>query len=209
LENELEYTKPFYNKIYGADPVEGVSDTTKAVLVTETAPDVVISSPKEEEPSQSKQRISGVRKPRKSRIRQLVERDAKGDIPFYGMRRRTQAQFRVDVALNCFERCVISGASLMRCEAAHLLAHARKGGASFKNGLLLRADLHTLFDAGMCAIDPLAMTIHFSLTILESDPDLAAYEGKTIKTVKPINSTNLDERWTIFLTAYMEVDTAA
>ncbi|MDI5619384.1 HNH endonuclease, partial [Salmonella enterica subsp. enterica serovar Anatum] len=73
------------------------------------------------------------------------EREHKEDVPFYGRRRRDQGKFREDVMLNCGGRCVYTNAIAVRCEAAHLKAHARKGGASFKNGLLLRADIHKLF----------------------------------------------------------------
>lgn len=211
-EDELEEIEPLYNQIYVVDEVKAAAEREEADYDEEKAPTVVTPIPETGNLIQPrpvlKLKKPGVRKPRKSRMRKLVERNTKADVPFYGMRRRTQAQFRDDVALNCFDRCVVSGASLIRCEAAHLLAHARKGGASFKNGLLLRADLHTLFDAGECAIDPQAMTIHFSLSILASDPELVAYEGRAINTLKKINHTNLEERWVAFLTIYMETDTA-
>lgn len=218
--NELESLPPFYNKIYEVDPAK----TSHEPFIGTSEPETIGSEPvstvvstKEDNFGSEKAPIVPISFQRKSqegtltlpkkRVRKLIDCEEKADVMFYGKRRRTQAQFRHAVALNCFDRCVISGASLIRCEAAHLLAHARKGGASFKNGLLLRADLHTLFDAGECAIDPQAMTIHFSLTILASDPDLATYEGKVIRTLKPIKATNLEDRWTAFLIVYM--DTAA
>ncbi|EIW6162795.1 HNH endonuclease [Salmonella enterica subsp. enterica serovar Saintpaul] len=139
-------------------------------------------------------------KPKKERKRSLVEeREHKEDIPFYGRRRRNQAQFRADVALNCGDRCVLTAATAIRCEAAHLVAHARKGGASFKNGLLLRADIHQLFDLGLCAIEPATLQMWFSATILESDADLAQYNGKKLRpTLKPIKAENLQQRWEEF-----------
>ncbi|WP_010671423.1 HNH endonuclease signature motif containing protein [Pantoea agglomerans] len=138
------------------------------------------------------------RKPRKRRTL-LEEREAKADMPFYGMRRRSQAQFRDDVALNCGDRCVVTGASLLRCEAAHLVAHARKGGASFKNGLLLRADLHTLFDHGQMAVHPADLTVWFHESSLALDADLRELHGKKLRpTMKPIKAENLAERWEAF-----------
>ncbi|HFV9214671.1 TPA: HNH endonuclease [Enterobacter roggenkampii] len=132
--------------------------------------------------------------------RSLVEeREHREDVPFYGRRRRDQASFRSDVALNCGDRCVYTGASAIRCEAAHLVAHARKGGASFKNGLLLRADLHTLFDAGLCAIDPATLQIWFAAELLETDADLQRINGAKMRpTMMPINAENLAARWTEF-----------
>lgn len=129
----------------------------------------------------------------------VEERDHREDVPFYGRRRRDQASFRSDVALNCGDRCVYTGASAIRCEAAHLVAHARRGGASFKNGLLLRSDLHTLFDAGLCAIDPATLQIWFAPELLETDADLQRINGAKMRpTMMPINAENLAARWTEF-----------
>lgn len=137
---------------------------------------------------------------RERKKRKLVEdRDHEEDVPFYGHRRRNQAQFRADVATNCNDRCVATGASIIRCEAAHLVQHARKGGASFKNGLLLRADLHSLFDMGAMAIDPEQLTMHFTSEVLASDPDLWKLEAMKIRpTDKPIKVENLLKRWEDF-----------
>jgi hypothetical protein len=50
-------------------------------------------------------------------------------------------------------------------EAAHIEPHADGGHNSPDNGLLLRADIHTLLDAGLLAIKPesLRVLIHVSL----------------------------------------------
>lgn len=133
--------------------------------------------------------------------RSLVEeREHKEDVPFYGRRRRDQAKFREDVMLNCGGRCVFTNAIAVRCEAAHLKAHARKGGASFKNGLLLRADIHKLFDAGLCAVDPRTMKIWFAPDLVKEDADLAAIDGAEMRQMmRPINKDNLEDRWDAFV----------
>lgn len=138
-----------------------------------------------------------VRPPRRPLVE---EREHKADVPFYGRRRRNQQQFHDDVALNCGDRCVITGASAIRCEAAHLIPHARQGGASFKNGLLLRSDLHKLFDSGDCAIDPLTMRVYFSGAILRLDADLSRYNEMALRpTMLPIKAENLQARWDTFM----------
>lgn len=139
-------------------------------------------------------------KPKKVRTRTLIEeREHREDVPFYGRRRRDQAQFRADVELNCGKRCVITAASSLRCEAAHLIPHARQGGASFKNGLLLRADMHKLFDDGYCAINPETLELFFADEVLALDPDLLAWHGKTLRpTKRPINQEFLRARWDNF-----------
>lgn len=132
----------------------------------------------------------------------IEEREHKEDVPFYGRRRRNQAQFRADVELNCYGRCVITGASALRCEAAHLIPHARKGGASFKNGLLLRSDLHKLFDLGEMAINPENLIVNFTPAVLAMDADLWQIQGMMIRpTDKPIRGENLQERWELFCAA--------
>ncbi|HBW1982404.1 MULTISPECIES: HNH endonuclease signature motif containing protein [Klebsiella] len=133
--------------------------------------------------------------------RSLVEeREHKEDVPFYGRRRRDQGKFREDVMLNCGGRFVYTNAIAVRCEAAHLKAHARKGGASFKNGLLLRADIHKLFDAGLCAIDPRTLKLWFAPDLVKKDADLAAIDGITMrKTQLPINKDNIEDRWDAFV----------
>lgn len=129
----------------------------------------------------------------------IEEREHKENVPFYGLRRRNQAQFRADVELNCYGRCVITGASAIRCEAAHLIPHARKGGASFKNGLLLRSDLHKLFDLGEMAINPENLIVNFTPAVLAMDADLWRLQGMMIRpTDKPIRGENLQERWELF-----------
>lgn len=146
------------------------------------------------------------REPRKRRAKRplVEEREHKEDVPFYGFRRRNQAQFRADVAQNCGYRCVFTFASEIRCDAAHLVPHARKGGASFKNGILLRKDLHVLFDEGHCAIEPDTLQLWFSEEILASDPDLRHYQAMAMRpTDKPIKRDNLTARWDAFLEKYM------
>jgi hypothetical protein len=57
-------------------------------------------------------------------------------------------------------RCAISGSDIRATlEAAHIVAHAQGGRMVTTNGLLLRADLHSLFDLGLIAIDVASWTV--------------------------------------------------
>jgi hypothetical protein len=69
--------------------------------------------------------------------------------------RARQSQFRTQL-LKAYEfRCCISEAGPETVlEAAHIEGHAESGDNRVPNGLLLRSDLHTLFDAGLLTIDP-------------------------------------------------------
>jgi putative restriction endonuclease len=69
--------------------------------------------------------------------------------------RRGQPRFREEL-MNAYEgRCAITGCAIADVlEAAHITPYAGSQDNHVSNGLLLRADLHTLFDCGLIAIDP-------------------------------------------------------
>lgn len=67
--------------------------------------------------------------------------------------------------------CAISGAApAAALEACHLYSYASIGQHHDHGGLLLRRDIHRLFDFGQLAINPSTMTIDVS-------PPLHAYPG--------------------------------
>jgi hypothetical protein len=66
-----------------------------------------------------------------------------------------QPEFRKKVMAAYKGRCAVTGADVERVlEAAHILGYADKGESRVTNGLLLRSDIHALFDAGLLGIDP-------------------------------------------------------
>jgi len=85
---------------------------------------------------------------------------AKTDGPRYGavrliQPRLGQATFRITV-LDAYGRaCAVTKEhSLPALEAAHTRSFAREGPHEVRNGLLLRADLHRLFDTGYVTVTP-------------------------------------------------------
>lgn len=63
--------------------------------------------------------------------------------------RKGQAAFR-DALLQLDKCCVLSDETCPEAlQAAHILPFAKNGGEQIENGILLRADLHLLFDAGV------------------------------------------------------------
>jgi len=66
-----------------------------------------------------------------------------------------QATFRIAV-LDAYGRaCAVTGEhSLPAIEAAHIRSYAQDGPHEVRNGLLLRADLHRLFDTGYVTVTP-------------------------------------------------------
>ncbi|BDO05971.1 HNH endonuclease signature motif containing protein [Klebsiella quasipneumoniae] len=113
-----------------------------------------------------------------------------------------QGPFARDVRLNCYGRCVVTGVrSPWRTEAAHLTPRHEEGIPDVTNGILLRRDIHTLFDNDHCAINPDTMKIYFSREARELDDDLQKWHGDEIETTRmqvPVNIENLRIRWQKF-----------
>ncbi|WP_278863512.1 HNH endonuclease, partial [Klebsiella quasivariicola] len=109
--------------------------------------------------------------------------------------RTNQSDFKERVAANFGYRCAItnSGEAL---EAAHI-EPVGTGNNNTSNGLLMLACLHRLFDAGLMAINPDLLTVHFR-------PDCTYFaksmlEGKKINDHSvPLNKSGLLERWHSF-----------
>ncbi|MGP0955592.1 HNH endonuclease [Serratia sp. CY68758] len=131
----------------------------------------------------------------------LVKSNIKRVGKIYGVQSRPdQAAFANAVRDNCSGRCVVTGSGVLRrCEAAHLVEHKNGGLDCYTNGLWLRKDIHALFDAGLCAINPQTMIINFLPRILELDVDLRILDGRKITSPKrAINSSYLVDRWERF-----------
>ena len=82
--------------------------------------------------------------------------------------RRGQAKFREALLAAYNRRCAVTGCSIVELlEAAHIRPHAEQPDYSVSNGLLLKADIHTLYDLKLLSIDQrcivhLAPSIQFS-----------------------------------------------
>jgi hypothetical protein len=85
--------------------------------------------------------------------------------------RRGQAKFRNALLVAYEGRCAVTGSDCEAVlEAAHIMPVAAGGADTVNNGVLLRADIHTLFDLGLLAIDVSSWT-----TILSPDIRHGAY----------------------------------
>lgn len=115
--------------------------------------------------------------------------------------RPDQVPFAREVRHNCYNQCVITGSGLrQRTEAAHLVDHRSGGIDHYTNGLLLRHDIHDLFDANMIAIHPVTLKVNILPDAMAVDQDLEAYHGEPIKPLrKPINTEFLKHRWQDYL----------
>lgn len=98
-----------------------------------------------------------------------------------------QGSFRMLVADAYERRCAVSGEKTMPVlQAAHIKPYSENGPHQVSNGLLLRSDIHTLFDAGYITVTP-DYRVHVSKRINEDYGNgkiYYAYQGKPL-TVLP------------------------
>jgi putative restriction endonuclease len=79
-----------------------------------------------------------------------------------------QASFRVLITEAYGRRCAVtSERTLPVLEAAHIRPYGQGGAHELSNGLLLRSDLHTLFDRGYIGVDPKDRRVLVSARIRE------------------------------------------
>lgn len=81
--------------------------------------------------------------------------------------RRGQRQFRKDLRQRYGTRCLVTGCAVLAVlEAAHIVPHRGENDNHAENGLLLRADIHTLFDLDLLGIQPeqLRVELHPDIT---------------------------------------------
>lgn len=95
--------------------------------------------------------------------------------------RTQQGAFRKAVFLACGGRCVVSGCSIPEAlEAAHLEGRSwRDGHNSASDGILLRRDLHALYDTGLLSFAE-DMLVRLSPTVREH---YGAFEGVDVAVV--------------------------
>lgn len=123
----------------------------------------------------------------------ILIKEAKGS---WRATRDGQNDFRKAVGDNFNWCCCVTGESIrVMLEAAHISPHADGEDYNLNNGLLMTASLHRLFDAGLMAINPQTMTVHFKCDWLDRD----LYEGTAIfKSHSSVSSIKLKERWEMF-----------
>lgn len=92
--------------------------------------------------------------------------------------RRGQPEFREQLLAAWQRRCVVTGCQIVGLlEAAHISPHSEGTDYRTSNGLLLRADIHTLYDLGLLSIDQ-HLRVHLAQEIQYSE--YRQYQGKKI-----------------------------
>ncbi|MGA6156750.1 HNH endonuclease [Stenotrophomonas sp. NPDC087984] len=105
--------------------------------------------------------------------------------------RKGQPAFRKHLLEVFGEVCAFTGlAPVQALEAAHLYSYAANSKHHKGGGLLLRRDLHRLFDLGLIAVHPQTKTLHLADS-LKVYPDYAKLDGAPLR----VNVTADHIRW--------------
>jgi predicted restriction endonuclease len=125
---------------------------------------------------------------RQKKLREIVER-------------RGQPDFRNKLIAAYSGRCAVTGCDAVAAlEAAHIVPYSGPESNHVTNGLLLRADIHTLFDLDLIGINPESKAISLAQVIKATV--YAELNGK--KLLLPVNATDipnqeaLAQRWERF-----------
>jgi putative restriction endonuclease len=96
------------------------------------------------------------------------------------VRRQGQGAFR-QALLDAYDgRCAVTGCNVeATLEAAHIVPYRGPQSNQLANGLLLRADIHTLFDLGYLAIDSSTMCIRLAPEL--SDTAYSPLDGTRLR----------------------------
>lgn len=105
--------------------------------------------------------------------------DARERVTASIVRRRGQPEFRQSLIAAYGGRCAVTGCDAVEAlEAAHIMPYLGPATNRPANGLLLRADIHTLFDLNLIAIDSTTMTVVIAPSL--SDTTYADIAGTTL-----------------------------
>jgi len=93
--------------------------------------------------------------------------------------RKGQSKFRKNLIKRYGKQCLISGCRLMEIvEAAHIIPYMGDYTQHPENGLLLRADLHTLYDLNLLGIHPKSLQIELNKKLIKTE--YSTYNGKKL-----------------------------
>ena len=111
--------------------------------------------------------------------------------------RRGQTEFRRALLATFNKSCCITKCEVMAVlEAAHIIPHTEETNYSITNGLLLRADVHTLFDLNLIGIDESGF-VHISSSL--KGTEYLQYEGVCLGPGLPKTmAENLGRRFVMF-----------
>lgn len=133
-------------------------------------------------------------------------KDAKNDLEIAVVEilkriRSGQNKLRENLFVKYNGKCCITGCSIKEAlDACHIFSHAESGDNSTANALLLRSDIHSLWDVNLIGIHPETLEIHVSTQL--ADSEYYQYHGKNLARgidLLPPNKDYLAIRWEKFI----------
>jgi hypothetical protein len=114
------------------------------------------------------------------------------------VQRRGQAAFRRSLLAAYGGRCAVTGCDAVDAlEAAHIVGYLGPATQHVGNGLLLRADIHSLFDLGLLSVCPETLTVHLAQALRNSS--YGGLQGQKLKlpekTDEHPDCSALRQRW--------------
>lgn len=114
--------------------------------------------------------------------------------------RRGQKAFRNRLIKRYGPKCMVSGCCLVDIvEAAHIWPYRHSSNNRAENGLLLRSDLHTLFDLNHLGIDPVSFSVHISPAARKAGYEFFHGSILQMNTDRGPNRSALTSRWDAFI----------
>ena len=106
--------------------------------------------------------------------------------------RRGQGRFRANLLEKYGNKCVITGEGPEEVlEAVHIVPHSESGVNELENGLLMRADVHHLFDDELLFIDPDSKRIKMDGSL--KNTSYWQYHGREIR--KRVDGTQITNKY--------------
>lgn len=120
--------------------------------------------------------------------------------------RRGQPKFRSAQLRRFRETCAITGCQVLDLlEAAHISPYRGEKDNAESNGILLRTDIHTLFDLNLLSIEPKSQTVILARSI-RNVADYGLLHGRSLKRPRgtKLALTAIVERYNAFVVAEKE-----
>jgi hypothetical protein len=118
--------------------------------------------------------------------------------------RRGQQTFRKDLLKRFGALCVVTGSGIVALlEAAHIVPYRGHDDNHVENGLILRSDIHTLFDLNLLGIEPETLKIELHPSVATEYADIENTQLRCSPSNRPSRAA-LQERYAAFLKKLQE-----
>lgn len=194
--NEQAYTtsilRPYYSNNYNKNMSMQVLDHKVIQIFSKTHTDLINQSIQNTLQFQEIDDVESIYKSNGMDEREVILRSIK--------LRRGQKEFRDKLIKRFKNTCIITRCKISEIlEAAHINPYRGHNDNHLSNGILIRADIHTLFDLNLIGIEPNSLTIQISEKLKDSEYKTLENKQLKIKQSK-LSSEALIKRWENFLT---------